>query len=156
MPPPIYVSIGSNKRFYIEFEDGRAEWYGPEKLADCLEAHCDLEISSVAFGERWDTFFVVFSDGSWDYQGKGIPKELVRLIVHNGGFLSDLICVTLGPQGEWFVATKNGQTWWGGLSDELEKIIYDLLSAPRASDWKPRVVDFIDFGESGSYFLSYE
>mmetsp|Transcript_19199 Transcript_19199/g.27770 ORF Transcript_19199/g.27770 Transcript_19199/m.27770 type:complete len:330 (+) Transcript_19199:3-992(+) len=156
LPTPIYVSIGTKARFYVEFEDGKAEWYGPEKLSDCLEVNADLDISSVAFGKLWDTFFVVFSDGSWEYHGKGLPRGLVRLVVEDRRRLSDLATVTLGPRGEWFVVAKNGRSWWGGLSDDLDNVISDVLDEADDEDGKERVVDFIDFGEKDSYFLIYE
>jgi len=31
---------------------------------------------------------------------------------------TDLEFVSLGPNGEWMLAVRNGRMWWGGLSDE--------------------------------------
>lgn len=58
----------------------------------------------------------------------------------------DLQSVSLGPGGEWYLETKNGRMWWGGLSQQA----YDDLKGIEDR------VTFLDFGENDAYFLRYE
>jgi hypothetical protein len=55
----------------------------------------------------------------------------------------------MGPKGEWFMRTENGRLFWGGISRELDELIQSLLE-------QDRYLNFMDFGEDGSYFLSYD
>ena len=51
-------------------------------------------------------------------------------------FFHDLFCVLL-------------QMWWGGIHSELDAAIQDLLDAGH-------YLHFLDFGDDGSYFVSYD
>jgi hypothetical protein len=55
----------------------------------------------------------------------------------------------LGPSGEWFLRARNGRLWWGGTSEEMDNSIQELLDAGH-------YLNFLDFGEEGSYFISYD
>ena len=68
-------------------------------------------IASVAFGEYWDSNFIVFEDGSWAYQN--IPNGLVDVIKRRQE-RCDLSCVSLAPDGEYYMSAQNGRAWWGG------------------------------------------
>jgi len=103
---------------------------------------------SVSFGSTYDTFFVVHNDGSWEYQGRGIPAELEDKLADRLD-RSDIVCVTLGPNKEWFLKAENGRMWWGGISSELDTLVQDLLESDR-------YLDFMCFGDDGSFFLSYD
>jgi hypothetical protein len=41
------------------------------------------------------------------------------------------------------------QMWWGGIHSELDAAIQDLLDAGH-------YLHFLDFGDDGSYFVSYD
>ena len=101
---------------------------------------------SVAFGEKYDSYFVVFEDGSWDCND--IPEELNDKLVDRVDH-PDLVCVTMGPSGAFFLRAASGKMWWGGISEELDIMIQSLLETDR-------YLNFIDFGEDSSYFLSYD
>ena len=73
-------------------------------------------VRSVAFGEGFDSHFLVFNDGWWDYDGD-IPDGLHRLM-DSRKFRSDLTCVSLGPDGEWFLRAQNGSSETLPLSRE--------------------------------------
>ena len=102
----------------------------------------------VVFGPNYDTFFIVYHDGSWEHQCKSIPQDLIKKLIARSK-QPDLVCVTLGPRGEWFLRTQSVRLWWGGIKLTLDKLIEKLIQ-------KRRYLNFIDFGEEGSYFLSYD
>jgi hypothetical protein len=165
---PSYVSLGSKDRFYCAFHDGTYCLKGPKSLEKELKRCFAASVSavsavppmlqpqhvpplshmpvSVAFGSTWESWFVVFPDGSWKFQGK-IPADLSHKLASRKD-RGDLVRVTLGPSGEWFVKARNGRMWWGGLTDAADASIQRLL--------KDHELCFLDFGEDGSYFVSYD
>jgi hypothetical protein len=145
---PCYVSLGTRDRYFVSFHDGTHAFKGPKGLERELKKMKNPPLS-VAFGNTWDTFFIVLSDGSWRFQGRGIPAGLERKLSERED-CPDLVCVTLGPDGDaWFMKAENGQMWWGGISDELDENIQELLTTGN-------FLNFLDFGEDGSYFVSYD
>lgn len=156
----------------MTFNDGTFSYKGPKGLDRELRK-LTTPPQSVAFGSTFDTFFLVFSDGSWKCQGKGIPKDLeaklshkksqqaqkqhhTRISARNYHFVQqqqdhriELSCVNLGPSGEWFLRAKNGRVGWGGVSDEMEEAIEELEA-------DGHFLTYLDFGEGGSYFISYD
>ena len=144
---PAYVALGTRDRFFVAFHDGTYHFKGPKGLDRELK-HEKRPPLSVAFGNTWDTFFIVFHDGSWKYQGRGIPDALEEKLAARSD-RPDLVCVNLGPNGEWFLKARNGRMWWGGVTDETDNAILDLLDAGHE-------LSVIDFGEDGSYFVSYD
>ena len=102
---------------------------------------------SVAFGATYDTFFVVFGDGSWEYQGRSIPKSLEKKLRERDD-AADLVLVNLGANGEWFMKAESGKMWWSGISPELDLVLKKIT--------KKGYLHSMDFGENGSYFVSYD
>lgn len=144
---PAYVSLGTKDRYFVAFHDGTFNCKGPKGLERELKK-LTAPPRSVAFGSSYDTFFIVFHDGSWKYQGKGIPDELEdKLEAHREK--TCLACVNLGPAREWFLRSQAGRVGWGGVSDEMNEAIEDLLEDGHS-------LNFLDFGECGSYFISYD
>lgn len=141
---PSYVAIGTRDRYYVAFHDGTADWKGPKALDKCLKRESTPR--SVAFGDKYDSFFVVFDDGTWECNDA--PEELMDKLADRED-RPDLVCVTLGPEGEWFLRCRNGRMWWGGISEELDYMIQSLLESDR-------YLNFLDFGDISSYFLSYD
>ena len=127
-----------------------ADWKGPKAL-DKIIKKC-LQTASppkcVSFGGTYDTFFVIFQDGSWQYQGRGIPESLEQKLASRDD-RADLVTVNLGPSGEWFVKARNGRMWWSGISVDLDRVIAKILN-------DGHYLHFLDFGENGSYFVSYD
>lgn len=154
---PNYVALGTRDRYYVTFNDGTADWKGPKQLDKILKkCHYpnDSSVSplpplprSVAFGSTYDTFFIVFHDGSWEYQGRGIPDSLKQKLRDRDN-RDDLVLVNLGPLDEWFIKARNGRMWWNGGSNDLEEAITDILE-------DGKYIHTIDFGENESFFLSF-
>jgi hypothetical protein len=144
---PSYVSLGTRDRYFVAFKDDTFDWKGPKALDKVLK-NLPHAPRSVAFGNSYDTFFVVFADGSWKFHGRSIPQALADKL-RDRNDKADLVCVNLGPHGEWFLRTQNGRMWWGGISEELDVVTQDILQAGN-------FLHFIDFGEDGSYFLSHD
>ena len=144
---PSYVALGTRDRYFCAFHDGSFTFKGPKGLDRDLKKIRKPPLS-VAFGSSFDTYFLVFHDGSWKYQGRGIPVELEdKLIARQER--DDLVCVNLGPQGEWFLRASNGRMWWGNVSGELDAALSELLD-------QGHYLNRIDFGDDGSYFISYD
>ena len=144
---PCYVSIGGRERYYVSFLDGTSDWRGPKGLGQNLK-RSRKQPRSVAFGSTYDTFFIVYDDGSWEYQGRGIPQELEDKLKDRSD-RADLVCVTLGPRGEWFLRAQNGRMWWGGVGQALDELVHNLLESER-------YLNYLDFGDDGTYFISYD
>jgi hypothetical protein len=143
-----YVCLGTNQRFFVSFEDGECNWLGPKSLDLLLkDSHTCKRIVSVAFGQQNSAYFIVYEDGSWDSGGQGIPSGLMMKLKERKK-LQDLACVTLGPNGEWFLKAKNGRMWWGGVSAELD----DAYNAAIA---RKKKLKFVCFGEDCSYFMTF-
>lgn len=147
---PSYISLGTRDRYFVAFNDGTADWKGPKPLdkilKKCLQSAKPPKC--VSFGSSYDTFFVIFEDGSWQYQGRGIPASLEQKLASRDD-RADLVTVNLGPSGEWFVKARNGRMWWSGISTDLDRVIAKILN-------DGHYLHFMDFGENGSYFVSYD
>jgi hypothetical protein len=146
---PCLVALGTRDRYFVAFNDGTADWKGPSALDKILKkqlAEASLP-RSVAFGSTYDTFFVVFEDGSWQYQGRGIPQTLEEKLASRDD-RADLVAVHLGPSGEWFLKAENGRMWWSGITQDLDAVLARIL--------KEGYLNSMDFGENGSYFVTYE
>lgn len=165
-PFPEYISLGSNDRYFVKFDDGTYYYYGPDSMAKILEKKMpqrqrgkgkkkrrggksnNLSVASVAFGREIEDFFVVFTDGSWECDGflhKGLDK-----LLDDRGNLADLLWVSLGPDNQWCLKARNGRVWWGGVSDEISEALFDITDA-RETD-----VKYISFGVDDSYFLLFD
>lgn len=140
LPTPECVALGSQDRYFIRFSDGECEWVGP----DCMEKKIDNKsqnIKTIALGKNWDSFFIVYKNGGYCYQD--VPIELDELIKSRGG-RTDLDCVSLGPDNEYYVSVKNGRAWWSG-SNEFAKAVRKVKNR----------VKFIDFGDDGIYLYRH-
>jgi hypothetical protein len=144
---PAYVALGTRERYFVAFHDGTFSYKGPKGLDRELRKLTKPPLS-VAFGSNYDAFFIVFHDGFWKFQGRGIPGELEeRLATRKEP--TKLACVNIGPSGEWFLRSQDGRVGWGGVSDEMDEAIQSLLD-------DGHFLNFLDFGENGSYFVSYD
>jgi len=138
LPGPSYIALGSQNRYYVKFEDGRCQWVGCDALSQELRKHRPLK--TIAFGETWNSYFIVYEDGGYSY--KGIPYHVNDIIQKNQ---CEIECVSLGPKGEYFMKMKNGRVWWGGMS-------YNAMN--KVNRLKDRV-KFIDFGENETFVCRY-
>jgi hypothetical protein len=143
-PAPDYVALGSQDRYYIHFTNGKSEWVGPESMTTNLQ-NCSKKVKCVAFGEGFDAYCIVFNDGDFCYEG--IPYGLDAKIKARRN-KCDVEKITLGPEGEWGLWTKNGRAWWGGISPALTDSINTVHNDGNT------ITDLL-FGGDGSYFIRY-
>lgn len=141
LPQATYVALGSRDRYYIEFKDGESEWVGCDSMTKLLEKD-HRDVKSVAFGKEWDSYMVVFKDGS--YSGKDLPLNLKKLLKQRKE-KDDLKCVSLGPNGEYYLRADNGRAWWGGLTSKNSSMV----------DEKNKKIKFIDFGDNNHFIARY-
>eukprot|EP00970_Alexandrium_tamarense_P015308 scaffold4986_cov180-Alexandrium_tamarense.AAC.6 len=119
-------------------------------------------VASIAFGKRFDDYFLVRQNGSWVANGD-LPAGLETLL-NDRRDRGDLCWVSLGPKNEWCLKAKNGRVWWGGVSDELDEALADILlekddsAGEGVASWeaKSRELKYIDFGLDDSYFLLHQ
>jgi hypothetical protein len=145
LSPPEYVAIGSKDRYYVRFKSGVYAWVGCDAMAKAL-TETDKNVKSVAFGAHMGSYFIVYEDGC--YQCGYLPESLEVILERralSGEDKLDLDCVSLGPDGEYYMRAKNGRAWWGGTSKD---------SLARISDVKNRVM-FIDFADDGTFLCRY-
>ena len=134
--------MGSMDRYFIRFADGKSEWVGCDAMGNDLKGN-SREVASVAFGENWDSYAIVFKDGGWSYSG--VPFGISDLIRRRQS-KCDLKCISLGPNGEYYVSAKNGRAWWGGMTEEnLETI---------RKHYKDRM-KFLDFCDDNQYIIRF-
>jgi hypothetical protein len=152
-PYPKYIAMGTKGRYFVKFEDGTHKCAGPQALKAFLnetrpndsakaknssrfsrdgvkskkkigDRH-SIEIASIAFGRRFDDFFLVRNDGSWECNGD-MPRNLDKLLEDRGD-RADLEWVALGPSNEWCLKAKNERVWWGGVSEEVDDHLSRIL-----------------------------
>jgi len=140
---PVFVELGTKNRFFVKFDSGESYWEGPESLGSCIENN---RVRTVTFGRRYDDFFVVYEDGSWKYEGD-VPDDLSDLLTDRN-HAADLICVALGPKDEYFCKARNGRMWWGGVSDDTDEAIDNLVNGDEDND-----IHHICFSENDGYFI---
>jgi hypothetical protein len=143
LPKPLYVALGSQNRYYIRFEDGKSEFVGCDRMVKTLQKKQSSAVRTVAFGDDWDSYFIVYSDG--DYAYSNIPHALRKLLVSRNN-KRDLVCVSLGSSGEYYVRRQDERAWWGGMSTKNLQAV---------SSVKDRMT-FLDFGDDNTYFLRYK
>jgi len=145
LPRPTCVSI-SRDRWFVQFADGAWKGNVPDELEDSLlkEVRQGRRVASVAFGEGYDTYFVVYTDGYWGYNGS-IPEGLAK-VLNSRNSKADLTAVSLGPNGEWYISVRNGRAWWGGHTDGMSSSVAEVGNN----------VTFMDFGEDYTWLLRYK
>ena len=142
---PSYVALGSNDRYYVRFTDGSSQWSGNELLSEKVrDGTSKGGIKSIAFGMT-DSWFIVYGDGGWCNLSNcsGLDNKIGARQKRG-----DLKCVSLGPNGEWFMAAKNGRSWWGGYSDasQLPEQIKNVKDK----------ITFMDFADGDTFIARYE
>lgn len=140
---PAYVSLGTRDRYFVSFHDNTFAFKGPKSLEKELKKS-QRPPRSVAFGSAYDTYACALPDGTFKASGRGLPRELSESCRDR-----KIQAVNLGPDGEWFFRTVDGEMAWGGVNKELEQAISELRE-------EKHKLNFMDFGEDGSYFVSYD
>lgn len=142
LPKPTYVALGSFGRYVIVFDDGSSQWVGSDDMSAELQK-TKRSIQSVAFGASFDSYFIVYTDGGRSYVD--VPAGLSEQIEKRQG-RGDLKCVSLGPDGEWYLSVKNSRAWWSG-----SQVFIDDLR-----DYKDTYnIQFVDFGNNDQFIFRY-
>merc|ERR1712225_149852 len=103
----------------------------------------DRRVKAVAFGRDFESFFIVFEDGGWQWEGD-VPGGLTEKIEARQG-KGDLECVSLGPAGEWYLKAQNGRAWWGGMTSDALDYVAEVKDS----------LQFLDFGADGCWLCRY-
>jgi hypothetical protein len=148
-PKPSYVSLGSNNFYYLAFQNGKNEWAGPEGLTKEIN-ESKSSVKCVAFGTSKgnyytsdeEHYFVIFEKGGWAYNS--LPASFVTALEENNKPYLDF--VSLGPNGEWYMKTETGQSYWGGGSSEFDNAIRKI---------KRSRIKRVYWGYAGQYFIRY-
>jgi hypothetical protein len=139
LPTPDYVALGSQDRLLRPLPRREiSQWVGCDAMSKALQKSART-VRSVAFGASFDAYFIVYTDGFWEYGGH-VPAGLVEALETNER-RPNLKCVSLGPTGEYFVSTSNRSSWVG---------VRDMdTSAIRNK------ITYMDFGANGTYFCRH-
>ena len=113
-PAASYVALGSQDRYFIRFTNGLSECVGPEGLHEQIQLYDRApgkEIRSLAFGATWDSWFIVYEDGTAALGGT-MPNGLTDLLNSTKDSCRGLERVALGLCGQWYLADLDGEAWW--------------------------------------------
>ena len=101
------------------------------------------KVRSVAFGGDFDSFFIVYDDGGWYFNN--IPWKLQdRVATKKRRRNPDVICVSLGPNDEYFLKTESSGMEWIASQNTVKE----------TKEYRNRLT-FIDFGSDDAYLLRY-
>ena len=155
---PKYVSLGTKDRFFVTFHDNTFHYSKGLKVLDRELKKLSKPPISVAFGTTYDAFCIVYDDGTYKYHGRGIPTAFTERLNASTSTtnptaavrpIQRLSSMALGPSGEWFVRYQDGQVDYGNVSTEMNHAIQELRR-------DGHTINFLDFGENSSYFVSYD
>ena len=138
-PSPTYVAMGSEGRYYVEFEDGQSEWIGPESMSKALKQN-NYSVVNVSFGSSFDDYAIVWEDGAYSY--RGVPTKANNVLNSNQN--ETLLNLSLGPNGEYWIKMSHSSWWSGGTA------FMKSMKNKKGSD-----VQFVDFGSDSAYILRY-
>ena len=147
LPSPTYVAMGSQNRYYIEFADGKSEWVASDDAATEINKS---SVASIAFGQTWESYFLVTKGGGWAYYD--VPHGLEDVVNNKKNKRKTINCVSLGANGQWYISFTDGSSNWGGLSS---------ASLAKIAKVRNRIT-FMDFGhydedeEEDELFLRYK
>ena len=143
-PWTTYLSMGSDGRYFLKFDDGTSEWVGSDSLEEKILEN--KPVKRVAFGEDYETYFVLSELGG--YSWNGIPSTMSAGINSNKYRKRTIDEVSLGPNGEWFVRWTDGSWKADGLPEHLDA---KLAKFGRGSSNIRQIL----FGPSDTWFIRY-
>jgi hypothetical protein len=151
-PWPVYLAMGSEDRYYLEFEDGASEWSPASTLTAFGEKIHTMTsaIKTVAFGDgdHGHSFCILTQGGG--YSMDGVPEAMVQGMNSNKYSKKQVDDVSLGPEGEWFVRWTDGTWKSGGCPTDLDNKLDKLKRTGHGCSVKK-----VLFGPSQSWFLRY-
>lgn len=122
LPQPIYGSLGSGGRYFIKFENGAFEWVGSKNFSKLIKKF--PAISKVSFGTDWDSFHILFNDGTQAWNN--LPSQLEKILEKRKDDQPDVCEVSLAPDNpSFFHLTFSDGSWRShGVPQIMEKQLY--------------------------------
>lgn len=120
LAPPIYISGGTNSRYFISYLDGSSSWEAPDDFGKIIKKSSS-SVEIVAFGEQNDSFFIQFRDGSQYFSN--LPNDVYNKIRSRNPKLPKLKNLTFGEDGQYALLWENGTINWFS-HNKLDEIIY--------------------------------
>lgn len=114
----VAVCLGTHQRYFLRFSLGNIEYSGPDSLSHPIDGR---PVHMVAFGENWETFVVLYSDGSSFWSN--VPFELEELLLS----CENIAFISMGQNGQWFLRFMDDSWRAGGLSDDEERFLKECL-----------------------------
>ncbi len=108
------LSVGVNKRYFLQRTNGQSYYRGPEILAKV--ANAGSKVKCVAFGSSYDSVVILCKDGRI-MKTEHVPSELQDVLELG----KEVEFVSMGPQGEWFVRMEGDDYLYGGLTQEMKE-----------------------------------
>mmetsp|Transcript_139123 Transcript_139123/g.443980 ORF Transcript_139123/g.443980 Transcript_139123/m.443980 type:complete len:211 (+) Transcript_139123:244-876(+) len=107
-----YVALGPDKAsYFVRFQDGSASWTVTLRLELSKRIHEVWEtsrsnVSVVAF-EPNNGYFVLFENGSWQYNG--LPDDLFEFLKKDLERIAQIDHKLVSANSEWLVSFKDGK-----------------------------------------------
>lgn len=153
-PLATYIALGSRGRYFIRTSNGEEKWRVDNAILDDILSRETVEF--IAFGGTnpvlgpYETSYVV-KTRRCDTQGyfwHDIPQGLVDIIqtcrpLHN---------ISLGPNGEYFVAFKDGTCSGGNWQRFKRRSLNEAVERLAEEGWHIRD---IEFGDDSTYVIRY-
>ena len=146
-PKPTYCAMGSQGRYFIEFDNGHSQWSKAcgDDFGEVIREKSE-RVTCVAFGEDDDSYCIIFADGS--YYWKGIPTRISNILRSRDRRLPLVKSVSIGPNSDWYIMYENGN-WRSQTNDRCSKDIRKLQRSGQG-------IKDVKFGEDGTYLIRYD
>jgi hypothetical protein len=144
-----FAAFGSHNRHYVKLADGTSRYFGSKAFEDVVGQRTPQK---VAFGKGFESFFVLFTDGStvWRDLPTALHCELIANKISHAKALPKVGIeeITLGQSGEYFLRFSNCRWKCCGHSHYCQKAIERLRKEGCS-------IRSIAFGANGSWLIRY-
>lgn len=122
LPAPVMVALGSGDRYFIKFENGSFEWVASKSFSKFIKKFPN--VSRVAFGADWDSYHILFVDGTQAWNN--LPPQLEKILEKRRDDQADVCEVALAPDNPAFfhVTFADGSWRSHGVPQVMEKQLY--------------------------------
>mmetsp|Transcript_13979 Transcript_13979/g.17332 ORF Transcript_13979/g.17332 Transcript_13979/m.17332 type:complete len:361 (+) Transcript_13979:468-1550(+) len=122
LPAPVYAALGSGDRYFVRYENGSFEWVASKSFSKLIRRF--PKVSQVAFGADWDSYHIVFQDGTQAWNN--IPPQLEKILEKRNDNQPDVCEVSLCPDNPAYfhVVFSDGSWRSHGIPQVMEKQLY--------------------------------
>eukprot|EP00924_Labyrinthula_sp_SR-Ha-C_P006128 snap_masked-scaffold_54-processed-gene-0.23-mRNA-1 protein AED:1.00 eAED:1.00 QI:0/-1/0/0/-1/1/1/0/358 len=122
LPEPIYCALGSGDRYFLKFSNGSFEWVASKSFSKLIKRY--PKIYKVAFGADWDSYHIIFLDGTQAWNN--IPPQLEKILENRKDTQPDVREISLCPDNPAFfhVIFSDGSWRSHGVPEVMEKQLY--------------------------------